>query len=220
MKRLLLVASVLLAPSALAQSADTVLKNFEAAQKNAKDISVQVQGKALLDSGEQRIDLEVLSIPGQKLTRVNFNAPDALADNVLVIDNQTAYNYLYLTNQVTVQPLAKTELQGFNFDFAQFARLGLELPRDRFDVKLVSTQAAKTGKTYVLEATPKARDLGFSRTRVWISDQGWRPVRLQALNSNGKLQADLRFENYKVNSGLSAAKVKSLPRDAQVIRKQ
>jgi outer membrane lipoprotein-sorting protein len=56
------------------------------------------------------------------------------------------------------------------------------------------------------------------KARVWITEAGWRPTKLQMLNEAGKVVADLSISNYKVNSGLTATALKALPKDAQIIK--
>ncbi len=218
MKRLLFASlTAALVATASAQTADDVVSRVDAAQKAAKDVSFKVTGNASFNGGAQKLDLDVQSIPAQGLVRVNFNAPDAVADNVVVVDKNTVYNYLFLTNQVTVQTVNRAAAQsGMNLDFSQFTDLTASL-KGRYDVKLVGTTQDGAGKLYQLEATPKNGAGG--RSRVWISDQGWRPVRVQVLGDGNQVAADLNITNYKVNAGLSAAKLKALPRDAQVIKR-
>ncbi|GGJ56750.1 outer membrane lipoprotein carrier protein LolA [Deinococcus roseus] len=215
----LLMGSAAFAQTALAQTADDIMGKVQASQKAVKDVTIKVVGKAELDNGSQSIDLDIQTIPSLNLTRINFNAPDALADNVVVIDKNTVSNYLFLTNQVTVQSAKKARLEGFSFDFTRFADFSTELGKDKFTLKLLSTDTAKDGKVYVIEATPREQDLGFTRTRVTITENGWRPLKMQALDSKGKVLADLNFTTWKTNSGLKAAALKSLPKDAQIIKK-
>ena len=218
MKRLLLASlTAALVTAASAQSADEVVSRVDAAQKAAKDISFKVTGSASLQGGAQKFDLDVQTIPAQSLARVNFNAPDSLADNVVVLDKNTIYNYLFLTNQVTVQTVNKVAGQaGMSLDFSQVTDLTGSL-KARYDVKLVGTSQDGAGKLYQLEATPK--NGAGSRSRVWVSDQGWRPVRVQVLQGSGQVAADLSISNYKVNAGLSAAKLRALPKDAQIVKR-
>lgn len=218
MKKVLLTV-LLMGSAALAQTAEDIISKVQANQKTIKDVTIRVVGKAELDAGAQSIDLDILAMPASNLTRISFNAPDALADNVVVIDKNTVYNYLFLTNQVTVQSSKKARMEGFNFDFTRFADFSTELSKDKFNLKLISTDTVKEGKVYVIEATPKEQDLGFTKTRVTILENGWRPLKMQALDSKGKLLADLNFTTWKTNTGLKASTLKSLPKDAQVIKK-
>lgn len=204
--------------TASAQSATDIVSRVTAAANGARDISFKLQGSATLDSGAQKLDLDIQSIPAQNLARVNFNAPDALADNVVVVDKKTVYNYLYLTNQITVQDTSKQASQaGFGLDFSQFTNAA-NLLTSRFDVKLIDTTGAAGSRLYQLEATPKNNSLG-DRNRVWISEQGWRPTRVQVLGAGGKITADINIVNYKLNAGLTPAKLRALPKDAEIVRK-
>lgn len=216
MKNLILI-SLLLSGAASAQTAADIVARVDAAQKNVKDVSFKVAGTANFEGGSQKLDLDVQAIPAQSLARVNFNAPDALADNVIVVDRKTVYNYLFLTNQITVQNTqGAAQSAGFNFDVQSFTNASSVLS-SRYNVKLLDTSTENGAKVYQLEATPKSG--GTERNRVWITEQGWRPTRVQLLNSQGRVVTDLAISNYKTNSGLSAAKLKALPKDAEVIKR-
>ncbi len=222
MKRFLLLTLTLsILPLAQAQTltADDIASKVENAQKSAKDFSAHIQGQANFDANPQKIDLKVSSIPAQSVIRIEFAAPDALADNILILDKKSSYNYLYLTNQITISSLEKTKVDGFNFDFARFADFNSNLSRDKFTLKLLPTVQMKEGKAYILEATPKDLDSGAGRTRVWVLENGWRPIKMQALDTTGKIQADLSFSDWKTNSGLTLKDLKKWPKDAQVIKK-
>ena len=217
-----LVGLSLILSSTLAQtptlSADDIAGKVEAAQKNLKDFSVHINGSAALEGGNQKIDLEVSSIPLSSLTRTVFNAPDALADNILILDKTTVSNYLYLTNQVTVAPAAKSKVDGFSFDFTRLTDATVSLSRTDFRLKLLETQNLAGGKAYLLEAIPR-QDLGVSKTRILVGENGWKVLKLQALDPQGKVVTDLNFSSWKFNSGLKSADLKKLPRDAQVIKR-
>ncbi len=203
---------------AQAQSAGDILSNIAAAQKNAKDISFRISGSADQGAGSQKLDLNVQTIPAVSLARVVFNAPDALADNVVVVDSQEVRNYLYLTNQVTVTSLSKMmggqDLGGL--DLSQLSNLVGAL-KSRYDIKLLGSSGAAPNRIYQLEASPKTGVQG-GKSRIYISENGWRPTRFQALDAGGKTVADLNVSDYKVNAGLTAARLKQLPKDAEIIK--
>ncbi|GAA5514689.1 hypothetical protein Dcar01_03445 [Deinococcus carri] len=213
----ILAACALGVSQAGAQSAQDILNRVDAAQKAAKDVSFRLQGSATLESAAQKVDLTVKSIPAQGLARLQFMAPDALADNIVVADRNEVRQYLFLTNQVTVTPTQKAAggagLGGL--DFTQLTNAATLL--SQYDVKLLGTSMVAGKKVYQLEATPK--NAGTSdRARVWITEAGWRPTRVQLVGNGNKVLADLNVTNYKVNSGLTASGLKALPKDAQVIR--
>ena len=203
---------------AQAQSADDILNNLASTQKSAKDISFRVSGSADQGGGVQKLDLNVQTIPASNLARVVFNAPDALADNVVILDNKEVRNYLYLTNQITVMNTSKAaggqDLGGL--DLSQLSNLVMAL-KTRYDVKLLGSSGAAPNRTYQLEASPKTGIQG-GKTRVFVSENGWRPTRFQIVDGGGKTVADLNVSEYKLNSGLSVARLRQLPKDAQIIR--
>lgn len=220
MKKTLLLTSALttaaLSGGAWAQSAQDIVARVQASQKTIKDLSFKVSGTANLESGAQKLDFDVQAIPAQNVARINFNAPDALADNVVVVDNKKVRNYLYLTNQITEQDVGRAaSANGLDFNFSQFTDATALL--GRYDVKLAETQNGPGGKVFVLEGTPK--NGASERTRIWIAEQGWRPVRLQVLGGAGRVVTDLNITNYKTNSNLSSARLKALPQDAEVVRR-
>ncbi len=204
------------AQGAASQTADSIIAKVTAAQKGVKDLSFKVSGTANLESGPQNIDLDVRAIPAQSLARINFNAPNALADNVVVADKNTVSNYLFLTNQVIVQDAKAAGAGGVGVDFSQLSDATALLSKN-FDTKLLSSSKSGAATVYVLQATPKGG--GTDLSRVYITDQGWRPVRVQAVSGAGKVVSDLSITGYKTNQGLSAAKLRALPADAEVVRR-
>ena len=219
MKKLSLFVLTLTAPlvtAAQAQSAQDIVNKVDAAQRAAKDISFRLSGNASLESNVQKLDLLVKTIPAQNLVRVQFNAPDALADNIFVADKTEVRQYLYLTNQITVTSARKAaEGAGLSgLDFTQVGNTAAML--SSFDVKLLGSSGAAGKRIYQLEATPKSGQT--DKTRVWIAEDGWRPTRIQVVSAAGKTLADLTISNFRKNSGLSVATLKQLPRDAEVIR--
>ncbi|GGI75873.1 outer membrane lipoprotein carrier protein LolA [Deinococcus wulumuqiensis] len=202
--------------AASAQSAQDILNRVDSAQKNVKDLSFRLSGSANMDSGKQTIDLTVKAVPAQSLARIQFAAPDALADNVVVADRKEVRQYLFLTNQITVMPLDKATTQSGlgTFDFTKLSNPATLLAG--YDVKLLGTSGRAGQRTFQLEAQAKGGS-SKDRTRVWITEAGWRPTRVQLLSS-GKTLADLTVSNYKTNSGLSAASLRQLPKSAQIVR--
>lgn len=195
-----------------------IINKLDATQKSAKDLSFRLSGTGSLDGSAQKIDLSVQSIPASSLARVVFAAPDALADNIVVVDKNEVRNYLYLTNQITVTNTAKAAGQAgmTGLDFTQISNFSALLKN--YDVKVVSTSGAAGSRLYALEGAPKSAGTNDGRARIYVTEAGWRPTRLQLLDGAGKVTADLNISNYKLNSGLSAARLRTLPKDAEIIR--
>jgi outer membrane lipoprotein-sorting protein len=195
-------------------SAEQVITHVLAQQTGVRSFQVRVVGTADFAGSRHRVDLKISAIPGQQLARVVFDAPSALADNLMIVSGQTAYTYLYLTNQVTVQPLAKTQLGGFGFNFTQVAQLasGTSLHQFLHSATLLSSQASGRSVLYQLGIPVAAGQ----RLELWVSSATWRPVSLQVAVKGG-VAAQLRFESWKINPQLSAAALKALPAGAQVV---
>ena len=213
-----LMISLLGAASAQTMTAADILGRLDATQKTAKDLSFRLSGTGSLDGSAQKIDLTVQSIPAASLARVVFAAPDALADNIVVVNKTEVRNYLYLTNQITVTSAAKAAGQAgmSGLDFSQISNFSALLKN--YDVRVVGTSGSAGNRLFTLEGTPRANGTDEGRARVYVTEAGWRPTRLQLLDGAGKVRADLNVTNYKQNSGLSAAKLTTLPRDAEIIR--
>lgn len=202
--------------AASAQTAQDIINKVDATQKAARDVSFRVSGTANFESQSQKVDMTVKSIPAQSLARIQFAAPDALADNIVVTDSKEVRQYMFLTNQITVTPISKAANNAgiSGLDFNNLSNTS-ELLKS-YNVKLAGTTGSAGSRVFQLEATPKSGSA--EKTRVWITEAGWRPNRLQAYDKNGKLVADMTISNYKVNSSLTAATLKALPKDAQIIK--
>ena len=212
-----------LIPLALAQgvTADSILKNLDATQKNTKDFSAKVSGSAEQNDSRTKFEVKITGITASKLTRVEFLAPDALADNFLIIDNQNSYNYQFITNQVTIQKNANaSEVGGFNLNFNALNDLQTTFPSNQVDFKPVTSETTPAGKAYILDATPKkSSNLNFDRLKVWVLESGWRVYRTQSFDAKGVMQFDVTISDWKVNAGLKASELCKIPKDAEVIKK-
>ena len=199
-------------------TAADVIGKLDAAQKTARDLSFRLSGTGSLEGSAQKIDLSVQSIPASSLARVVFAAPDALADNIVVVDRSEIRNYLYLTNQVTVTSTARAAGQSgmTGLDFTQLSNFSALLKN--YDVKLISTTGAAGNRVYGLEGVARKASTNDGRARFYVSEAGWRPTRVQVLDSAGKVMVDLNVSNYKLNSGLTATRLRMLPKDAEIIR--
>lgn len=199
-----------------AQTAQDIINKVDATQKAAKDVSFRLSGTANFENQSQKIDLTVKAIPAASLARMQFAAPDALADNIVVADKNEIRQYMFLTNQITVTAASKAAnnagLTGLDFNNLTNTADLLK----KYDVKLVGTTGSAGSRVFQLEAV--AKDGGTDKTRVWITEAGWRPNRLQVVNKDGKVMADMTISNYKINSGLTATTLRSLPKDAQIIK--
>jgi outer membrane lipoprotein-sorting protein len=212
-----------IATLALAQSlsASDVLGKLETVQKNLKDYKAKAVGTISDDTQKIKLDLDVQAIPALKLTRLTFNAPDTLADNVSIIDNDNFYNYLFLTNQVTITKIAKAQVGGVSFgNIGSFGDLQSSIPKEKLDFKPVTMEDTANGKAYVVDATPKkGSNLEFGRVKIWALEKSFNLYRVQYFNDKGAMQADLTIPEFKGNVGLKAKDLCKLPSDVEKIVK-
>ena len=86
------------------------------------------------DGTEIPLEIETQVMPVEEVGRAFFIQPDALADNFIVVDDDAVYNYLFLTNQVTVLDISDPDALGGLFPEAE-AR-GPKKPQEEFDFSL------------------------------------------------------------------------------------
>ena len=204
---------------ARAQSSPTVrqlLAHVERAQAGWRDVRAVVAGTITgADGSNTDLELEIQAIPAERLTRILFLRPDGLADNYTVIDNDTVYNYLALTNQVVIQTVeqAAREQGGQAFDLSDLQAL---VPEHRFERSLAGAENTPAGRAFRIEAralNPAAEGLG--KIIVWILDQSWRPHRVQLLDERGGTLADITVRAWRTGVGLQPARLRTFPADAQ-----
>ncbi len=212
-----------LATLAFAQSlsASEVLAKLETVQKSLKDYKAKATGIISDETQKIKLDLDVQAIPALKLTRLTFNAPDTLADNVSIIDNDNFYNYLFLTNQVTITKISKAQVGGVSFgNIGSFGDLQSSIPKEKLDFKPVTMEDTPNGKAYVVDATPKkGSDLAFGRVKIWALEKSFNLYHVQYFNDKGAMQADLTIPEFKSNVGLKAKDLCKLPSDVEKIVK-
>lgn len=216
----LITLTVIGVASAQAPSAEEIIAKVEEQQKNAKDLSFRAVGKISAQDVQQKLDFIVKSLPAKNLVRVQFMAPDSLADNVLVVDKKEIRQYLFLTNQITVTSLdkASSDFGLSSLDFSQMGNTSKLLKG--YNTKV--TASKKSGSATLYQITASAKSSGSSNSsekiKVWVSSKGWQPTQITVVDSKNKPLISLQIRNYKMNSGLTAAKLRLLPKNAQVIR--
>ena len=226
MKRFALLTTIAaITVSAFAQGAapsiDELIKRLEASTKTTKDFRAKISGTVEQNNSRIKIEANIASVLDKKLTRIEFLAPDALADNVLIVDNQMVFNYLFLTNQVTVSKSASgTEVGGFNFNPSQLNDFNASFPQADLNFEAVKADTTLAGKAWVAEATPKKKgNFEYSRIKIWVLDNPARVYRFQSFDDKNAVQFDIVIPEWKTNIGLKIADLCKLPRDAEMIKK-
>ncbi|HGY09235.1 MAG TPA: outer membrane lipoprotein carrier protein LolA [Oceanithermus profundus] len=219
MRRLLWLL-VLLGLPAFALSAtelfDQVAQVLEQAPWEAR-----LQGRIVTPNGDaQEADLIVKSLPEKPIVRIEFQQPDALADNYVVITPDKVYNYLFLTNQVVVYPREKARIEGLGFDLS---RMG-DLRKLGEEGEVVWGEPEKTTfekrpAWHLVGRAPDPDASGFARVEVWIDREKKRPLRTVFYDAEGKPLSELTWTAFKT-AGFSKDDLVTFPPDAEWIEKK
>ena len=208
-------------------NAQEILDKLEAKAEATQDIAALVTG-SLYDSDGTEIKLEVDTqfIADEQLTRAEFYQPDALADNFVIVDGDAVYNYLYVTNQVTILNASDPDALGSLFPDLQSEVEGevgegfSATPNvDRFfngwEATVEGYGESPAGNAYRLRFDG-VNDGPVDHVNAVILDREWLPYSLEFVQPDGNVLANLVFENYQVDSGLAPADLRFIPPDAEV----
>jgi hypothetical protein len=170
--------------------------------------------------GLQQADLTIEAIPAEKAIRIEFRAPDALADNYVVITPEKVYNYLFLTNQVVVYPRAKARIEGLGFDLSRMGDLsGLE---EGGEVEWGEPEDAGLAGQPAWHVVGWAVDpdvAGFARVEVWVTKKPARLLRSAFYSAAGELLSDLKWTEF-ARVKLERDDLLDFPPDAEWIEKK
>ncbi len=217
--RALLSAVLLLLSLVHAASAEEILKRAEAFLQAAPWRAYLV-GKLRLPSGEvSETRIRVRVLPKEAIARLEFEAPDAVADNFVILTPKKVYNYLFLTNQVIVYPRAKAKIEGLGLSLSQFGDPGRIAERTDLAWKLGGEEKTGAGPAFLLVGVPKdPQAAGVSRFEVWVLKEPPRPYRFRVYDPDGELIAELTWKDFK-RVRLSREALLAYPPDAEVIEK-
>ncbi len=211
------------AVSAQDLNADEILERLERKAEATQDASTLVTG-SLYDSDGTEIPLEVdvQFVADEQLTRAEFYQPDALADNFVVVDGDAVYNYLYVTNQVTILnasdpdalgslfPEVEDEVEGSFNATPDVSRLF-----NGWDATVEGYGESPAGNAYRLRFDG-VNEGPIDHVNAVIIDGEWLPYSLEFVQGDGSVLANLTFEDYTVDSGLNPEELRLIPPDAEV----
>lgn len=223
----LLVALAALA-SAQDLTADEIMAELEASAESLQDATFTVTGK-LIDTDGQVIDLEIETqiIPDEELVRGFIIQPDALADNFIIVDGDTVYNYLFLTNQVTILDTSDPDALGGLFPRAEAEveeaqeELNLSLNLERlfigWEVEVMGYEESPVGNVYLLRFTNEETDANIAYVDAKVVDEAWYPYKLEFVTDEGETLAQLTFNDFVRDPGLDPEELRYIPPDAEII---
>ena len=218
-----LFAVLTLGGAARAQDVDSVLANVEQAARALQDVSFLLEGKLVNADGTTiALEIDILAVPGQNLASAYIIQPDALADNIIVMDGPAVYNYTFMTNQVMIFDADDPDALGgllpagedgasanFSFDLgAIFAG---------FEASIVEQFDGPHGETYRLRFANKDPAAAILDVIALIPTSDWLPRTLIFMQADGHVLAELHAERLERDTGLDPEYVRELPSDAEVI---
>ncbi|HEX7004185.1 MAG TPA: hypothetical protein VF168_08350 [Trueperaceae bacterium] len=220
--KLAMMLALLVTGTVLAQplSADEVLERVTAQAESLEDASFLLTGE-LIDPDGTTINLEVAIevIPGEEVARATFYQPDALADNVIVFEDDTVKNYLFLTNQVTLFDANDPDALGGLLTGQAGEDEGFEFTLD-LDALFAGWEASLEsyeGGVYRLRMDNNSEGAAIDHAFVNVPEESWIPASVTLVAPEDRVLAELFVEEFERDQGLSAEDVTYLPEDAEVI---
>lgn len=216
MKKLLAIAILSLGP-AIAQSAAEIARQVQTNLERAP-WEATVTGKVQLpDDTSQEAEFRLQVIPGkEQLARVEFKKPAALEGNFVVISENEVWNYLFLTNQLIIQPRAKARVEGLGFNPSDLGNFE-ELTR-RVALRVLGEQNTPAGPAWRISGTPMDASLGFASMEILVLKSDPRPIAITLRDSNNKVLADFNLGNFR-RAKLTPQALRKRPADAEVLRR-
>jgi outer membrane lipoprotein-sorting protein len=211
-----------LASTALAQDAQAILDEVAATAEELSDAAFLLTGRLIDPDGtEIALEIEVQVVPDARVASAYILQPDALADNIIVLDGDTVYNYTFLTHQITVydadDPDALGGLIGAGEDGEIEATFDLEQLFSGYEARLVGEADTPEGPADVVRLDNLEEGATVAWAQATIPEATSLPYRLEMHGQDGGLLAELRFEQLRTDLGLSPEEVAYLPEDAEVI---
>ncbi len=202
---------------------DTVLANVTDAARALEDAAFQLTGRLVNPDGTTvALELDILVMPPLSLASAYIIQPDALADNIVLLDGDAVYNYTFLTNQVMIfdadDPDALGGLLPTGEDGAT-ANLDFDLGAifEGYEASIVELFDGPFGPTYRLHFTNKDPEATILDVEAEVPTADWLPRKLVFMQADGHVLAELNAEALETNVGMSPEQVRELPDDAEVI---
>lgn len=215
--------ALLAVASAQSEDADALLAEVTETAEAIEDAAFLLTGH-LVDADGTRInlELEVQVVPDARVASAYILQPDALADNIIVLDGDVVYNYTFLTNQVTLfdadDPDALGGLLGgageddsFEFTF------DLQRLFSGYDASVVGPADTPLGPATLLRFDNVSEEAAIARVDATIAEATSLPYRLELYGADDGLIAELTVEDLRLDMGLESDDVTYLPDDAEII---
>lgn len=221
---LLALLLLLLAPvGTVAQgNAGALLDRVAETAANLQDLSCLLVGRLIdADGTEIALEVELRTIPAEGVASAYLLQPDALADNIIVLDGDTVASYTFLTHQVTLfdadDPDALGGLVGSGEDGSLDVTFDLKKLFAGFEATLDGEADTPYGPASVVRLDNVEEGAVIAWVAATIPESTLLPYRLEFHGADDALLAELYFEDLQTDVGLDAAEVSYLPDDAEIL---
>lgn len=218
-----LLAASLALSAALAQSdAETILDRVAERTAALEDAAFLLTGRLIDPDGtEIALEIDVQLVPEARAASAYIVQPDALADNIVVLDGDTVANYTFLTHQVTLfdasDPDALGGLVGAGADGAMELTFDLNRTFAGYEASTLGTADTEHGPATVVRLDNVEEGATIAWVEATVPDALDLPTRLLFYGSDGALLAEVAVEELRLDVGLTAEEVTYLPEDAEII---
>jgi len=198
-----------------------IVQRLEAEYSSAKDLQARLTGVVLTADQRFPVDVQARVVIPQDIFRLDFEEPQALADNFMLLSAGKMYNYSFLTNTVLVSDARRANASALgNFDVTSLTRISKLVPLDKVTLGQTVSEKTPSGDAFSFEVLRKpGSDLFYSRAKLTILQDNFRPFRFQAFKPDGSPHVDLTVKEWRYNTGLNAKTLTTLPRGVEVINR-
>jgi len=221
---LLAIVLLLLAPFGTVAQGDAGALLDRVAETAAKlqDLSCLLVGRLIDSDGtEIALEIELRTIPPEGVASAYLLQPDALADNIIVLDGDTVASYTFLTHQVTLFDADDPDALGGLIGSGEDGRLDITFDLQKLFAGFAATLDGESDTPYGPASVVRLDNVEEGAVIAWVAatipESTLLPYRLEFHGADDALLAELYLEDLQTDVGLDAAEVSYLPDDAEIL---
>lgn len=217
MKKLLVIAALLFLGLGVAQTIPEITRQVQA-NLDHSPWEASITGRIQLpDGSSQKAEFRLQVIPGrEQLARVEFRKPTALEGNFMVVSDREVWSYLFLTNQLIIQPRDRARIEGLGVSLTDLG--DLNQLSERVALRLEGEQNSPAGPVWRITGTPRDASLGFASMEILVLKSDPRPLSITLRDSNNNVVSELRFGEFR-RANLTPQMLRRRPADAEILRR-
>ncbi len=175
------------------------------------------------DGVELPLEIEVRLLPSESAASAYIVQPDALADNIIVLEGDVVYNYTFLTHQITIFDADDPDALGGLLGAGGADDLDVDVT---FDVRhhlegfvptMIGPEETPYGPAWTVRFDNVEEDVQVASFDAVVPEATMLPYSFRVRNAAGETWAELFFEDLVLDEGLTVEDVTYLPEDAERI---